>query len=126
MATSKLASVALTILAFLTGMVGLVIPWVCYYVYQDNRRAGDLGMANVMLFLVVTPIVALLGGILGVKFKQTKSIATLKFSGAVIWLSFVMCIALRGTIYTALASLGRASQHSGPNIDVTTNAVPPK
>ncbi len=86
-------------------------------------------MTNVMFFLFVTPIVALLGGIIGAasfyKFKQTKYNNILKILCAFIWFSSIMCLMLWSEIQIVLARMGKASPYSEMGTVVITNAASP-
>ncbi|HEX8551409.1 MAG TPA: hypothetical protein VF681_07610 [Abditibacteriaceae bacterium] len=125
MAPLKSASLALTLIAFITGTVTLTLPWVCYYIYHVNRLTamGDAGMGPVLVFLVVTPVVMLSGGFVGSfllrRFHRTPYAAALKVSGVLIWLVFIACVALQTKLSALLARAGKASYKQTESTVVT-------
>jgi hypothetical protein len=85
-------------------------------------------MASVILFLYVTPVILLLGGMVGIailhRLYPTKYRAALKFSGTAIWLVFMVCIVMQDEIYEVLARMGKAAVIDGADTVVVTNAAP--
>jgi hypothetical protein len=115
--------------AFLTSMVAFVMLWVCFYIFLQSRHVGDVGMTGVYLFLVVTPVVMIVGGIVGIvllrHFYRTSYFEALKISAVFVWLVLVSGIAGRAAVSTVLERLGDMFPQKGPDVTVV-NVAPPQ